>query len=79
MTEIQQIRKRLEDIERKIANKYEYNIESLKEDLKEELEATTQQIYQAVNKSSKEDKEELDNLIMLKNIIKAKIKQQQRP
>ena len=74
MTEIQQIRKRLEDIERKIANKYEYNIESLKE----ELEAITQQIYKAVNKSSKEDKEELDNLIMLKNIIKAKIKRQQR-
>ena len=78
MTEIQQIRKRLEDIERKIANKYEYNIESLKEDLKEELEAITQQIYKAVNKSSKEDKEELDNLIMLKNIIKAKIERQQR-
>ena len=75
MTEIQQIRKRLEDIERKIANKYKYNIESLKE----ELEAITQQIYKAVNKSSKKDKEELDNLIMLKNIIKAKIKQQQRP
>ena len=74
MAEIQQIRKRLEDIERKIANKYEYNIESLKE----ELEAITQQIYKAVNKSSKEDKEELDNLIMLKNIIKAKIKRQQR-
>ena len=72
MTEIQQIRKRLEDIKRKIANKYEYNIESLKE----ELEAITQQIYKAVNKSSKEDKEELDNLIMLKNIIKAKIEQQ---
>ena len=72
MTEIQQIRKRLEDIERKIVNKYEYNIESLKE----ELEAITQQIYKTVNKSSKEDKEELDNLIMLKNIIKAKIEQQ---
>ena len=72
MTEIQQIRKRLEDIERKIANKY--NMESLKE----ELEAITQQIYKAVNKSSKEDKEELDNLIMLKNIIKAKIERQQR-
>jgi len=72
MTEIQQIRKRLEDIEREIANKYKYNIESLKE----ELEAITQQIYKAVNKSSKEDKEELDNLIMLKNIIKAKIEQQ---
>ena len=74
MTEIQQIRKRLEDIERKIANKYEYNIESLKE----ELEAITQQIYKAVNKSSKEDKEELDNLIMLKNIVKTKIERQQR-
>jgi len=72
MTEIQQIRKRLEDIERKIVNKYEYNIESLKE----ELEAITQQIYKTVNKSSKKDKEELDNLIMLKNIIKAKIEQQ---
>ena len=72
MTEIQQIRKRLEDIERKIVNKYEYNIESLKE----ELEAITQQIYKVVNKSSKKDKEELDNLIMLKNIIKAKIEQQ---
>ena len=79
MTEIQQIRKRLEDIERKIANKYEYNIESLKEtkeDLKEELEAITQQIYKAVNKSSKKDREELDNLIMLKNIVKAKIERQ---
>ena len=74
MTEIQQIRKRLEDIERKIVNKYEYNIESLKE----ELEAITQQIYKAVNKSSKEDRKELDNLIMLKNIIKAKIERQQR-
>ena len=74
MTEIQQIRKRLEDIERKIVNKYEYNIESLKE----ELEAITQKIYKTVNKSSKEDKEELDNLIMLKNIIKAKIERQQR-
>ena len=73
MTEIQQIRKRLEDIERKTA-KYEYNIESLKE----ELEDITQQIYQAVDKASKEDKEELDNLIMLKNIIKTKIEQQQR-
>jgi len=72
MTEIQQIRKRLEDIEREIANKYKYSIESLKE----ELEVITQQIYKAVNKSSKEDKEELDNLIMLKNIIKAKIEQQ---
>lgn len=71
MTEIQQIRKRLEDIERKTA-KYEYNIESLKE----ELEAITQQIYQAVDKASKEDKEELDNLIMLKNIIKTKSQQQ---
>ena len=74
MTEIQQIRKRLEDIERRIANKYGYNIESLKE----ELEAITQQIYKAVNKSSKEDKEELDNLIMLKNIVKTKIERQQR-
>ena len=75
MTEIQQIRKRLEDIERKIANKYGYNIESLKE----ELGAITQQIYQVVDKASKEDKDELDNLIMLKNIVKAKIKLQQRP
>ena len=73
MIEIQQIRKRLEDIERKTA-KYEYDIESLKE----ELETITQQIYQAVDKASKEDKEELDNLIMLKNIIKTKIEQQQR-
>ena len=74
MTETQQIRKRLEDIERKIANKYKYNIESLKE----ELEAITQQIYKAVDKASKNDREELDNLIMLKNIIKAKIERQQR-
>ena len=71
MTEIQQIRKRLEDIERKIV-KYEYNIESLKE----ELDAITQQIYQAVDEASKKDREELDNLIMLKNIVKAKIEQQ---
>ena len=74
MTEIQQIRKRLEGIEREMANKYECNIESLKE----ELEAITQQIYKAVSKSSKEDRKELDNLIMLKNIIKAKIERQQR-
>ena len=74
MTEIQQIRKRLEDIKRKTVNKYKYNIESLKE----ELEAITQQIYQAVDKASKKDREELDNLIMLKNIVKAKIKRQQR-
>jgi chaperonin cofactor prefoldin len=68
MTEIQQIRKRLEDIEKKIG-KYEYNMKSLKE----ELEAITQQIYQEVDKASKEDRKELDNLIMLKNIIKSKI------
>ncbi|MBU2563854.1 MAG: hypothetical protein KJ821_03970 [Actinobacteria bacterium] len=75
MTEIQQTGKRLEDIDRKIANKYKYNIESLKE----ELGAITQQIYQAVDKANKKDREELDNLIMLKNIVKAKIKRQQRP
>ena len=70
MTEIQQIGKRLEDIEKKIAKyKHEYNIESLKE----ELEAITQQIYKAVDKASKKDREELDSLIMLKNIIKSKI------
>jgi chaperonin cofactor prefoldin len=68
MTEIQQIRKKLEDIEKKIG-KHEYNIKSLKE----ELEAITQQIYQEVDKASKEDRKELDNLIMLKNIIKSKI------
>ena len=68
MTEIQQIRKRLEDIGRKIG-KHEYNMESLKE----ELGAITQQIYQAVDKASKKDREELDNLIMLKNIFKAKL------
>jgi len=70
MTEIGQIRKRLEDIGRNISN-YEYK------SLKEELEATTQQIYQAVDLASKEDREELDNLIMLKNILKAKIKKRQ--
>lgn len=68
MTEIQQIRKRLEDIEREVA-KYEYNIESLKK----ELGVITQQIYKAVDRASKEDKEELNNLIMLKNIIEFKI------
>ncbi len=70
MTEIGQIRKRLEDIGRNISN-CEYK------SLKEELEATTQQIYQAVDLASKEDREELDNLIMLKNILKAKIKKRQ--
>jgi len=34
----------------------------------------TQQIYQEVNNASKEDRKELDDLIMLKNIIEAKIK-----
>ena len=56
MTEIQQIRKRLEDIEKKIA-KHEYNIESLKEELK----AITQQIYQAVDKASKKDRDDGNN------------------
>jgi hypothetical protein len=68
MTEIEQIRKRLEDIEKKIG-KHEYNMESLKK----ELAAITQQIYQEVDKASKKDREELDNLIMLKNIIKSKM------
>ena len=70
MTEIGQIRKRLKDIGRNISN-YEYK------SLKEELEAITQQIYQAVDLASKEDREELDNLIMLKNILKAKIEKRQ--
>ena len=67
MTEIQQIRKRLEDIVSKVG-KYESSMESLKE----ELNSITKQIYQEVDKASKEDREELDNLIMLKNIVKAK-------
>ena len=71
MTEIEKIRKRLEDIGRKIGN-YEYK------SLKEELEAITLQIYQEVDNASKIDREELDNLIMLKNILKAKIKKQQK-
>jgi chaperonin cofactor prefoldin len=71
MTEIQQIRKRLENIEIKIAKyKYEYNMESLKE----ELEDITQQIYKAVDKANKEEREELNELIMLANIIRAKLK-----
>ena len=71
MTDIEQIRKRLEYIGRKIGN-YEYK------SLKEELEDITQQIYQEIDKASKKDREELYNLIMLKNIIKAKIKKQER-
>jgi len=64
---MQQIRARLEHIEAKI-DKYKrtHNIEKLRK----ELEATTKQIYEA------EDKEELGNLIMLKNIIKSKIEKQ---
>jgi len=70
---MQQIRARLEHIEAKI-DKYKrtHNIEKLRK----ELEATTKQIYEAEDKASREDKEELDNLIMLKNIIKAKIEKQ---
>ena len=73
MSEIKQIKDRLNTIEKKIA-KHEYNIKSLKE----ELEDITQQIYKAVDEANKTGREELDNLIMLKNIIKAKIKRQQR-
>jgi len=69
MTEIGQIRKRLENIFIELTKHY-YN----KEGIKKELEAITQQIYQEVNNASKEDRKELDELIMLKNIIEAKIK-----
>ena len=68
MTEIQKLRKRLEDIAREV-DKYNFNTESLKE----ELGAITKLIYQEVDKASKEERYELDNLIMLKNIIKSKI------
>jgi hypothetical protein len=68
MTEIQQIRKRLEDIAREVIKPY-----SDVDILQEELGAITQQIYEAVDIASKEDREELDNLIMLKNIIKSKM------
>jgi len=69
MTEIRQIKERLENIFRELTKHY-YN----KESIKKELETITQQIYQEVNNVSKEDRKELDELIMLKNIIKAKIK-----
>jgi len=69
MTEIQGIRKRLEDIAREVAKPYCDTVS-----LEKELEAITKQIYQEVDKAGKEDREELDNLIMLKNIIKSKIK-----
>jgi hypothetical protein len=69
MNEIQKIKKRLENIFRELTKHY-YN----KEAFKKELESITKQIYQEVDKASKEDRKELDNLIMLKNIIKAKIK-----
>lgn len=73
MTELQQIRKRLEDIEREFYKLY-YDKESInKESIKKELRAITQQIYQTIDKASKEEREEINNLIMLKNIIKAKI------
>ena len=68
ISEIRQIRQTLLSIERQIAKPY-CNVESLKE----KLEAATQKIYKAADMLSKKDREELDNLIMLKNIIKAKI------
>jgi len=49
MTEIQQLRKRLEDVERESAKPY-CDIESLKK----ELVSITQQIYKEVDKASKD-------------------------
>ena len=73
MTEIQQIRKRLEDIAREVIKPY-----SDVDILQKELGDITQQIYKAVDRSSKENKEELYNLIMLKNIVRAKIELQKK-
>jgi hypothetical protein len=68
MTEMQQLRKRLEDIAREITKPY-----SDIDILKEELSNIKKQIYELVDKVNKKDREELDNLIMLKNVIRSKI------
>jgi hypothetical protein len=68
ITEIQKIKQKLLNIERQIA-KPNSNIEILKE----KLDSITRQIYKVVEKADKKEREELDYLIILKNIIRAKI------
>lgn len=69
MDRIQEIRKRLENIEKKIG-RHESDLKSLRE----ELDAITQKIYQEVDKANEKDREKIDELIMLKNIIKYKLR-----
>ncbi len=73
MTEIAKIRKRLEDINRQ-ADKPFCDLEILAK----ELESLTKAIYQAVDNAGKEDRMQLDELNMLKNVIEFKIEKKQR-
>jgi len=67
MSGIKQIRERLSSIEAKIS-KRQYNLKSLQA----ELEDVREQILIAVDGANKQEREELDNLLMHINFIKTK-------
>ncbi len=67
MSEINKIKDRLKAIEKKISRR-----QYTKESLEEELEDITRQIYKAVDEANKKDRDELDNLLMFKNVLRTK-------
>ena len=67
MSEINKIKDRLKATEKKISRR-----QYTKESLEEELEDITRQIYKAVDEANKKDRDELDNLLMFKNVLRTK-------
>jgi hypothetical protein len=67
MIEIQNIKNRLTIIEQRISQ-HDYNKKELEDDLKD----ITKQIYTAVDIASKEQRKELDKLLMFINYLKTK-------
>ena len=67
MTDIKQIRDRLESIEANISQR-KYNLKSLET----KLEGVRDQIHEAVEGANKQQREELDNLLMHINLVKTK-------
>ncbi len=67
MSEISNIKNRLAIIEQKISQ-HEYSKKELEDDIKD----ITKQIHNAVDSANKEQREELDDLLMLINYIKTK-------
>jgi septal ring factor EnvC (AmiA/AmiB activator) len=67
MSEINNIKSRFAIIEQKIS-RHEYNKKELEDDLKD----ITKQIHKAVDTASKEQRKELDDLLMFINYIKTK-------